>query len=109
MLISERVYAAALRTPHGREQVFDDIGCLLAAVHKQSLTDAQFWFHDAETGAWVDGASAFFVTSPSVRSPMAGGTLAFGSRSAAERSASQLETPVILSLAALLARKGNAR
>ena len=111
MLISEQIYAAALRASDGREQVFDDIGCLLDAVRKQSLTDARYWFHDAAGGGWIDGASAVFVASPALRTPMAGGVLAFAgaNRAAAERAAAGLSTSVVPSMRALQAQKGSAR
>ena len=109
MLVSERIYAAALRTSDGREQVFDDIGCLLDAVRKQSLTDARYWFHDAAGGQWIDGASAVFVASPALRTPMAGGVLAFATRAAAERAAAGLSTSVVPSMTALQAQKGSVR
>ena len=102
MLISERIYAAALRTPDGREQVFDDIGCLLAAVRKQGLTDPRIWLHDGTTGDWIDGASAAFIASPSFHTPMAGGILAFANRESAGRAAAPLGVPVIPSWNALL-------
>ena len=109
MLISERIYAAALRTSDGGEQVFDDIGCLLAAIRTTELKDARVWFHDGTTGGWIDGASAALVASPSLRTPMAGGILAFGSREAAERAAAPLGAPVISSWTALLEQKGGVR
>ena len=105
MLISERIYAAALRTSDGGEQVFDDIGCLLAAVRGQGLTDAHVWFHDGTTGDWIDGASAVFVASPTLRTPMAGGILAFANRDSAGRAAAPLDASVIPSWNALLEQK----
>lgn len=106
MLISERIYAAALRAPDGREQVFDDIGCLLAEVRKQSLASATFWFHDGRSGAWIDGTSAVFVSSPSFRTPMAGGLLAFATRVTADQAAGPIHASVIPSLTALLTKGG---
>ena len=106
MLISERIYAAAFRAPDGREQVFVDIGCLLAVVRKQSLTNATFWFHDGRSGAWIDGTSAVFVASPSFRTPMAGGVLAFATRVTADQAAEPIHASVIPSLTALLPKGG---
>ena len=106
MLVSERIYAAALRTSDRREQVFDDIGCLLAAVRAQSLTGAHVWVHDALRGTWIDGASATFVSAPSLRTPMAGGIVAFADRDAADRSAERLGAATVTSLARLLSQKG---
>ncbi len=109
MLISERIYAAALRTTDGGEQVFDDLGCLLAALRKPGSADARVWVHDATGAGWIDGPSALFVASPSLRTPMAGGIAAFADRAAAERLAAQHGTAVVPSLAALLGQKGGDR
>ena len=106
MLVSERIYAAALRTSDGREQVFDDIGCLLAALRGASPADAHVWVHDSVRGAWIDGASATFVTAPSLRTPMAGGIVAFADRDEADRSAERLGGATVTSLTALLSQKG---
>ena len=109
MLVSERIYAAALRTSDGREQVFDDIGCLLAALRAGPLSDAHVWVHDSVRGAWIEGASATFVTAPSLRTPMAGGVVAFADRDAASRSAERLQAATVTSLPALLSQKGGGR
>lgn len=109
MLISERIYAAALRTTDGGEQVFDDLGCLLAALRKPGNVAARVWVTDAAGAGWIDGAAALFVSSPSLRTPMAGGIVAFADRGAAERSAAQLGTAVVPSLTALLEQKGGDR
>lgn len=105
MLISERVYAAALRTSDGREQVFDDLGCLLSALRKQKTTDARIWVHDAARGGWIDGTSAILVSSPDLRTPMAGRLVAFGDRESALRAASELRNSTVTSLHELLADK----
>jgi copper chaperone NosL len=109
MLISERIYAAALRASDGHEQVFDDIGCLLAVLGTSSETDARAWFHDGVSGAWIDGPAPVFVTSPMLRTPMAGGVIAFADRAAAERAAATLHATVVDSLKALVAQKGGVK
>ena len=109
MLISERTYAAALRTSDGREQVFDDIGCLLAVMRAQSPAGARVWVHDAAAGGWIDGASAVFVTSPELRTPMAGRLVAFAGRDAAQRAAAGLRDSAVTSFDALLTQKESVR
>jgi copper chaperone NosL len=86
MLISEPVYAAAYRAQGAEARVFDDIGCWRAAARSEAgpLTS---WFHDAEDGAWIDGSAAVFVASPEIRTPMAGGLIAYRDRTAAESAA----------------------
>jgi hypothetical protein len=77
MLISEVIYAAAYQVHGAESRVFDDIGCLRAAARNETERDIRFWFHDASTGQWIDGEQATFVTSPSIRTPMGSGTLAY--------------------------------
>ena len=103
MLISEPVYAAAYRAPDSEPRVFDEIGCLLKAAHREPHADAiRFWFHDAATAVWIDGKDAAFVTSPSLRTPMGGGLIAYRDRTAARESATRDHGRVIDSLEDLL-------
>ena len=106
MLISERIYAAALRTPDGREQVFDDIGCLLRFVRDESIEQSTFWFHDAGDGHWIDGRAAVFVRSTAFHTPMGGGVIASRDLGSAERVAAANGGAVVRSMDALLAQTG---
>lgn len=106
MLISERVYAAALRTPDGRERVFDDIGCLLRAVRDESIVDATYWFHDAATGTVIDGADAVFVRSSALRTPMGGAVIAYRDHAAAQRAAAANGGTIVRPVDALVAPTG---
>ena len=107
MLISEPVYAAAYRTAGGDAAVFDDIACMLASARRAGVSSsAQFWFHDAATGNWIDGDEALFVKSPNIRTPMAGGMLAYREPSAANRAAADHRGELIETLQDLLATKG---
>ena len=106
MLISEPVFAAAYRAPGSEARVFDDIGCLLAAASRDGDTNAiRFWFHDADSLEWIDGASAVFVRSARLRTPMAGGLIAYRDPASAERGVVDHEGRVIRSLAALFAER----
>lgn len=114
MLISERIYAAALRTPDGAERVFDDIGCLLAAVRASwsaGSADAavRVWVHDAGDASWIEAPAALFVTSPSLRTPMGGGIVAYRNQSDAVRAAETHGGTVVTSLNELVARTGVSR
>jgi copper chaperone NosL len=109
MLISEPRYAAAYQAPGAEPRVFDDIGCLLEAVTKESGTDIRFWFHDANHGEWIEGTTATFVASPQIRTPMGGGIIAFGDGAAADRTAAAQRGERIATLARLLERKGGSR
>ena len=103
MLISEPIFAAAYRAPAGGARVFDDIGCLVASLSREARTDGiRFWFHDAEDVQWIDGTEAVFVKSDRLRTPMAGGLVAYRGPAAAERGAKRHEGRVIRNLDDLL-------
>jgi nitrous oxide reductase accessory protein NosL len=105
MLISVPVYAAALRIPDGGERVFDDIGCLIAAVRRSSLTGARFWFQDAAGSGWIDGDSAVFLASARLRTPMGGGVAAYRTVAEAAQAGGRLGGEVIASFGALRERR----
>ena len=90
MLISEPVYSAAYQRAGGPPRVFDDIGCMRSALHRESSTSGiQFWFHDASDGTWIAGREAVLVHSPAIRTPMGGGLLAHRDRVAAQDAAAR--------------------
>lgn len=101
MLISEARYAAAFRAADGSTRVFDDIGCLKNAAG--STEGPRIWVHDASDDAWMDAGDATFVVSPDIRTPMAGGVLAFRRAADAERAAQQYHGRIVRSVTALLA------
>ena len=109
MLISERAYAAAVRWADGREQVFDDIGCLVAAVPISKPDGAQYWFHDVTDGEWISGVNPVFVASAAMRTPMGGGVVAHRTRAAAEEAARRQGGRVVVDLAQLPAPERGAR
>ncbi len=109
MLISEPAFAAAIRLPDGHDELFDDIGCLVVALRLRSVPEARFWFHDAADGQWIEDATPVFVTSPALRTPMAGGIAAYRSGPAADQAASRLGGQVVTDLQALVGRDGSAR
>jgi copper chaperone NosL len=103
MLISEPVYAAAYRSPGSGPRVFDDIRCLLRAAQKEPRAEAiRYWFHDAATAAWIGGGDAVFVGSPTLRTPMGGGLIAYRDRTAAREGAARHQGRVIDSVGELL-------
>ena len=109
MLISERAYAAAIRAADGHDELFDDIGCLVATLQQRKLSGATFWFHDAGDGEWISDANPIFVTSPALRTPMGGGIAAYRIRAAAEQAAARLGGQVVSDLKTLIAPKESAR
>lgn len=103
MLVSERVFAAAYRAPGQPARVFDDIGCLRsAAAGERDPAALTFWFHDAVTREWIAGERASFVHAASLKTPMAGGMLAYDGVEAAGRGAAEHRGRVIRSIAELL-------
>ena len=107
MLISERRYAAAVRSAEG-DRLFDDIGCLINALKGRAPDGEALWFNDASSGEWITGTPVF-VSSPAFRTPMSGGVLAYRTQAAAEQAAAQHQGGVIRSIEALLARTGGAQ
>lgn len=107
MLISEPSFAAAYRRDGSDARIFDDIGCLLNAVSGEPNPERlRFWFHDAATAVWIDRTEAVFVRSARLRTPMAGGLVAYRGAAAAERAAAQHEGQVVASLDDLLKARG---
>ena len=103
MLISEPMFAAAYRVPHGGARVFDDIACMLDAAGKEQNPGAlRFWFHDAATSRWIDGGAATFVSSASLKTPMGGGFIAYGDEAVAVQAANAQQGTVIRTLGDLL-------
>ena len=104
MLISEPLYAAAYQAPGADARVFDDIGCLRDAARREH--DAlRIWLHDAADGRWMNGFEAILVSSPSIRTPMGGGMLAYRNPSAADRAAGQHNGRVIRSIDDILRKE----
>ena len=109
MLISEQAYAAAIRQPDGHARLFDDIGCLIAAVRESSPSGAQYWFHDAADGGWIADAAPVFLVSPDLRTPMGGGIVAYRAAASAERAAARQGGRIVRDLTELLTLERNSR
>lgn len=106
MLVSEPVYAAAYRVAGGEARIFDDIGCMAAALRKEKQADRRVWVHDFETGGWIDGDRAVYVHAGSFHTPMGGGFIALRTFGAAERIAEEKKARVLSSLDDVLAFSG---
>ena len=109
MLVSEPAYAAAIRWPDGRDEIFDDIGCLLAASRQVPGVNGQYWFHDAVTGKWITDASPLFVVSPELRTPMGGGIAAYRDRATAETAAARHHGKLVAAFSDLSTPERNVR
>ena len=109
MLISERAYAAAIRLADGHDELFDEIGCLVATMRERPANDAHYWFHDVGDGEWIADGRPVFVVSPDIRTPMGGGIVAYRSVSSAERAAGRQGGRVVQDVPQLLAMERSAR
>ena len=72
MAISDHHFAAEVRGgPKGKTEKFDDIGCAVRWLEKQSWAvdpAVTIWVADHESGAWLDARSARYT--PGAASPM---------------------------------------
>ena len=96
MIISEARFASAYRLPDGTERIFDDVGgMVLHGRETGELNEATAWVHDFETEEWVEAATAFFVPTTGVTSPMGHGILAFAEQVRADDFADDVAGEVI--------------
>jgi len=79
MIISDARHAAGL-VQGDKTLTFDDAGEMIATVQEQASSSDRVWVHDFATSTWIDGASAFYVTSPRAATPMGSGVVAFADR-----------------------------
>jgi copper chaperone NosL len=113
MLVSEVAYAAAYEAPGARARVFDDIGCMLEAMRRESLhsgaSGLRVWFHDAEDSKWIEEGSAVFVVSSEIRTPMGGGIVAYRDSARAGQVAAKHQGRVVRTVPDLMTIKGEQR
>jgi hypothetical protein len=64
MVLSDRYYAAEIRGGPRKEVFkFDDLGCALEWLEKQTWPDreqAEIWVTDYQTGAWLNARQAYY-------------------------------------------------
>ena len=92
MLVSEAASAAAALPAGAAEAwVFDDAGCLFAALAEEpgGGEAARVWLQDAEGGGWIDAAGAVLVAVPGGLTPLGSGIVAFRDAAAARRFAAE--------------------
>ncbi len=77
MIISDERFAAGWRADDGTQARFDDIGCMVARYRSAGQPAATLWVHDLDGLHWVRAASATFVLSEALHTPMAYGVAAF--------------------------------
>jgi hypothetical protein len=82
MILNDYHYASAIafRAPADdrvQTKVFDDIGCLLAWRRNHTkIRVAATWVKDVKTAVWLDAASAVYVKSDKLSTPMGSGIAA---------------------------------
>lgn len=108
MFVSEPVYAAAYQVRDDAPRVFDDIGCMVEALRRETASPVTVWLQDAAGGGWLAAGAAAVVVSPGIRTPMSGGMLAFGDAAAA-RLAAKNGGAVVMSFDEVMHRKGEAQ
>lgn len=109
MFVSEPTYAAAYQAQGQAARVFDDIGCMMNALRRDTTTPAAVWVQDAAGTGWMNADIATFVVSAQIRSPMNGGVLAYADRAAAQDAAGKYHGRMVDSLAELLASNGDVK
>lgn len=72
MIIWNKRFATEIRAPSGQLWKFDDIGCAMFWLEKQSFSEfskgAEIWVKSYGSEDWLDARSAFYVYG--VKSPM---------------------------------------
>jgi copper chaperone NosL len=71
MVVSDPHFAAQVLAPGEEPRIFDDIGCMAAALAKEPPPGgAVLYVADHRTGEWVDARAAVFTRVPSLETPM---------------------------------------
>jgi copper chaperone NosL len=84
MIIDDSRFAASWREAAGGVARFDDIGCMVALKREANPTaGTAFYVHDYSDEGWLDATTAHYVSSASIKSPMAYGLAAVGTVQAA--------------------------
>ena len=109
MYVSEPVYAAAYQVGDNDPRVFDDIGCMLDAVERETASPITIWLQDANGSGWLNADDAFVVHSARIRTPMSGGFLAYADAEAADQAAAAYGGRVTRSLHELKAWNGGSK
>lgn len=87
MVISDERFAAQVVDERGRAWKFDAVECMTAFVAERE-DGLSAWVADGPDG-WVPAREAWFVRSTAIRSPMAGGLMAFADEAEARATAGE--------------------
>lgn len=90
MVIDEPRFAAATLLTNGKYLKFDDAGEMLNYHMNHPEEQVAAWFvHDYPSEKWIRGEQAFFVRSPTLKTPMGTGIVAFIDQAQAEAFATE--------------------
>ena len=84
MIISEEGFSSQFTLPGGEVRKFDDLGCMIHYVSHGEPGEVErneiksYYVRDYSSGEWIDGASAYYVGSKNITTPMGYGIIAFG-------------------------------
>ena len=109
MLVSEPVFAAGYQVAGAEPRVFDDIGCMLNALGRETATSIIVWVQDAAGAGWLNADEATFVASPRFKTPMGGGVLAYADHAAAENAAAMHTGRVMRSWREVMTANGDTK
>ncbi|MCK9518567.1 MAG: nitrous oxide reductase accessory protein NosL, partial [Dehalococcoidia bacterium] len=85
MIIDDVRFAAGWIDSRGREEHFDDIGCLLERIAEHEPPESTRYFIHAYNGdGWLRAEEAHYAISETIRSPMAYGVAAFADAGGAQ-------------------------
>ena len=89
MAITEKRYAAQFLDEDGQAFKFDDVACMMnyLKAKKDQVPVSHYYVVDFDSKQWITVNEAWFVRSQEFKTPMGGGTLAFGNQLKAERAA----------------------
>lgn len=80
MIISDKRFAAAYRLEDGSVKKFDDPAEMTLILAQEETQPVGVWVKDYDTQEWLDAASATYVRSAILKSPMGFNVAAFGSK-----------------------------
>lgn len=95
MAVSQSPFAAEIIDSSGAVHKFDDIGCMVHFSEQRKARPTAVFVVDYGTRQWLDAASARFIHSERLQTPMLGGFAAFGDATDAETAARKFQASVL--------------
>lgn len=89
MIISEKAFTAQYTLPGGEARKFDDLGCMIHYISDGGGGETErdeitaYYVKEYATGEWIDGASAYYVWTENIKTPMGHGIIAAGDENTA--------------------------